>query len=67
MRHIEVPKLGAESELQLPAFATATDTPDLSQVCDLHHSSRRRQSLNPLMELVGFITTEPQQELPRHL
>ena len=28
--HMEVPSLGAESELQLPAYATATAMPDLS-------------------------------------
>ena len=27
-RHMEVPKLGVESELQLPAYTTATATPD---------------------------------------
>ena len=37
LRHLEAPRLGVESELQLPAYATAT--PDLSHVCDLHHSS----------------------------
>ena len=26
--HMEVPSLGVESELQLPAYATATATPD---------------------------------------
>ena len=45
--HMEVPRLGVESELQLPAYATATATPDPSHICDLHHSSRPRQILNP--------------------
>ena len=45
---MEVPRLGVESELQLPAYATATATPDLSCVCNLHHSSRPRQILHPL-------------------
>ena len=35
----EVPRLGVESELQLPAYTTATATQDLSCICDLHHSS----------------------------
>uniref|UniRef100_A0A8D0PQP5 Uncharacterized protein n=1 Tax=Sus scrofa TaxID=9823 RepID=A0A8D0PQP5_PIG len=48
--HIEVPRLGVKSELQLPAYATATATQDLSHVCDLHHSSRQRRILNPLSE-----------------
>ena len=40
-QHMEVPRLGVESELQLPAYttATATATPDLSLISDLHHSS----------------------------
>ena len=40
LRHTEVPRLGVKLELQLPAFTTATATPDLRLVCDLHHSSR---------------------------
>ena len=31
-----VPKLGVESEMQLPAYATTTATPDLSHMCNLH-------------------------------
>ena len=48
LRHMEVPRLGVSSELQLPAYATATATLDPSHICDLHHSSRQRRSLNPL-------------------
>ena len=33
--HMEVPRLRAESELQLLAYTTATATWDLSHVCDL--------------------------------
>ena len=44
-------RLGAEWELQLLACVTATATPDPGRlICDLHHSSRRRQILNPLNE-----------------
>ena len=46
--HMEAPRLGVESELQLPIYTTATATLDLSCVCDLHYSSRQHQSLNPL-------------------
>ena len=46
--HVEVHRLGIESELQLPAYTTATATPDLSRVCNLHHSSWQCQILNPL-------------------
>ena len=31
----EVPRLGVEAELHLPAYTTATATPDLSLICDL--------------------------------
>ena len=36
--HMEIPKLGVESELQLLAYATARAMADLSHVCDPHHS-----------------------------
>ena len=48
--YMEVPRLGVESELQLPACTTATATRDPSRVCGLHHSSRQRWILNPLSE-----------------
>ena len=35
--HMKVPRLGVESELQLLAYATATQDPSL--VCDRHQSS----------------------------
>ena len=47
---MEVLRLGVESELQLPAYTTATATPDPSYICDLHHSARRCQILNPPSE-----------------
>ena len=49
-RHMEVPRLGIKLELQLLAYATATATPDLNCVCDLHHSSWQCWILNPLSE-----------------
>ena len=45
---MEVPRLGLKSELQLPAYTTAIAMQDPSRVCNLHHSSRQRQILNPL-------------------
>ena len=45
---MEVPRLGTELELQLPAYTTATAMQDLSRVCDLYHSSQQHQILNPL-------------------
>ena len=47
-RNIEVPGVGVKLELQLEVYATAIATPDPSHICDLHHSSRQRQILNPL-------------------
>ena len=49
---MEVPRLGVESELWLLVYTTATAiaTPDLSCICNLHHSSWRRRILNPLHE-----------------
>ena len=35
LQHMEVPRLGVESELQLPAYAIATATQDPSHVCNL--------------------------------
>ena len=47
-QHMEVPRLGVESELQLPAYAIGTAMQDQSHVYDLHHSSRQRRIPNPL-------------------
>ena len=47
-RHMEVPRLGVESKLQLLAYTTATATRNPSLVCDLHCSSWQCQILNPL-------------------
>ena len=48
LQHMEIPRLGVKSELQLPAYTTVTATQDLSGVCDLYHSSQQHQILNPL-------------------
>ena len=48
LQHMEVPKLGVESELQLPATATAMWDP--SCVCNLYHSSQQCRIPNPLSE-----------------
>ena len=47
---MEVPRLGGESEPQLLAYSTATVMPDSSHICNLHHCSWHRQTLNPLNE-----------------
>ena len=47
-RHMEVPRLGVQMELQLLAYTTATATQNLSCVCDLHHSSQQCWILNHL-------------------
>ena len=48
--HIEVPRLGVESELQLPAYVTAPAMQDLNCLCDIHHSSYQCQIASPLSE-----------------
>ena len=48
LQHMEVPRLRVKSELKLLAYTTATAVPDLSQVCDLHHSSGQCRILHPL-------------------
>ena len=45
---MEVPRLGAKSELQLLASTTAIAMPDLSHIYDLHHISRQHHILNLL-------------------
>ena len=45
---MEVPRLGFKLGLQLQAYATATAMWDPSHICELHHSSQRRYTLNPL-------------------
>ena len=42
--HMEVPRLGVQWELQLPAYTTATATQVLIRICKLHHSSQQCQS-----------------------
>ena len=75
--HMEVPSLGVESELQPPVYTTATATPDLSRICDLHCSLRQHWILNLLREardrthilmdtMSGSLPTEPQGELPSY-
>ena len=49
-RHVEIPRLGVELELQLPAYATATAMQDTSHIYDLHHSSWQHRILNPVSE-----------------
>ena len=49
-QHMEVPRLGVELELQLPAYTTVTATKDLSHVYGPHHGSRQHWILNPLSE-----------------
>ena len=45
---MEVPRLEVKSELQLPAYTTATAMQDPNHLCDLHHSSLQDRILNPM-------------------
>ena len=48
--HMQVPRLGVESELLLLAYTTATATPDPRRVCSLFCSSQQCRILNPLIK-----------------
>ena len=48
LQHMEIPRLEVKLELQLLVYTTATAMPDLSYICDLHHSSQQCRILNPL-------------------
>ena len=50
LHHLEDPRLGVESDLQVLAYTTATAMPDLSHVFNLYHSSQQRRILNLLSE-----------------
>ena len=50
LKHMEIPRLGVEWELQLPAHTTATAMPDPSCVCNLQHSSWQRWIFNLLSQ-----------------
>ena len=52
-QHMEIPRLGVQSELPAYTTAPARAMPDPSRVCNLHHSSWQRQILNPLSEAMG--------------
>ena len=58
--HMEVPKLGVELELQLPASTTAHNNAE-----SLTHWARPRIEPSSSWILVRFVTAEPRQELPR--
>ena len=51
--HMEVPR--PELEQQLLAYVTATAMPDMSHVCNLHHSSWQHLILTPLSEARDWI------------
>ena len=70
LQHVEVPRLGTELELWLPACDTAATTRDPSCICYLHHSTKSLTRWErPGMELecswilVRFVSTEPWREL----
>ena len=51
--HMEVPRLGVKQK-SVYATATAMATLDLSHICDLYHSSQKRQHLNPLSKALNL-------------
>ena len=73
LQHMDVPRLGVKLELQSLAYTTATEMPDLSHVCHLHHRSWQCWILNPLSEarnqtcVLRFVSAEPQWKLQDRL
>ena len=59
LQHMEVPRLGVKSKLQLPAYTRATATPDLSHIFDLHHSLWQCQILTPVSKVRDQTSIEP--------
>ena len=69
---MEVPRLGVESELQLPAYATAIATPDPNWSVTYTTAQGNARSLTHLAKpgikaktswfLVGFVSTVAQQK-----
>ena len=65
--HMEVPRLGVDMELQLPAYTTATAMPDSntttqSNARSLTHWARPGIEPTTSWLLVGFVYAAPQQE-----
>ena len=50
LQHMEVPRPGVKSELQVLAYTIATATPDLRHICDLCCTLQQCQILDPLRE-----------------
>ena len=48
LRHLEVARLGVESEAQLPVYVTATAMPRIRAASVIYHSWLQVQILNPL-------------------
>ena len=51
LQHMEVPRLGVKSELQLQTCTTAMATQDPSHICDLRPSLGQHQILNLLSKV----------------
>ena len=73
-QHLEVSRLGVQSELQPLAYTRVTAKPRSGRVCDLHYSSWQHWILTPLIEARDrtyvlmdasqvSLTTEPPWEL----
>ena len=72
LQHMEVPRLGVDSELQLPADTTATATWGPSRVCDLHRSETNlvlntlSHDRNSLEDIFKWHLQQPQKhKMPR--
>ena len=73
-QHMEVPRLGIQSELQLPAYSRAAVMPDLSCICNPNQAHNNagslthwaRSGINPATSwfLVRLVSAVPRRELP---
>ena len=54
LHHMEVPRLGVESELKLLGYTIAAVRWDPSRIFDVHFSSWQRQIFNPLSRGQGL-------------
>ena len=64
--HMEVPRLGVQSELLPPAYATATAMPDLSHICWNSEAGGQGGSGLALAAAEAFFASRPSSLPPAH-
>ena len=64
--HMDISRLRVESKLQLRVCATATTTPDLTCICNLHHSSARSLTYR-MRPMFQSVSSQSQHQVPNPL